>query len=220
VTEGEWKACADPERMLPLLREAGERKLRLLTCACLRRLWHLLPDGPCRQAVEVGEAWADGLAGREELDDAFDAAVDFGVSLGDDPNVRQAAAEAVLGAADVFPDYGAALYAAVELAARQGRGNEERATLTRLLRCVFGPLPFRGVLCDPCWRTPDVRALARAAYDERILPSGALEPARLALLADALEDAGCASAEILGHLREPGPHVRGCWAVDLLQGQT
>src|SRR5262245_55366774 len=156
MTEAEWLACADPLVMLPLLREAGERKLRLLTCACLRRLWHLLPDGPCRQAVEVGEAWADGLAGRPDLDAAFDAAVDFDVSLSDDPSLRQAAAEAVQGAADVFPDYGAALYAAGGLAAGQGRGNEERGALAGLTRCVFGPLPFRGVLLDPSCLTADV----------------------------------------------------------------
>jgi hypothetical protein len=44
--------------------------------------------------------------------------------------------------------------------------------------------------------------------------------ARGALLADALEDAGCTDAELLGHLRSPGPHVRGCWAVDLVLGKS
>jgi hypothetical protein len=29
----------------------------------------------------------------------------------------------------------------------------------------------------------------------------------------------CADAAILGHCRGPGPHVRGCWAVDLLTGR-
>ena len=59
-------------------------------------------------------------------------------------------------------------------------------------------------------------ALAQAAYDERELPAGTLDTTRLAVLADALEEAGCVQADILGHLRGPGPHVRGCWAVDLL----
>jgi len=39
------------------------------------------------------------------------------------------------------------------------------------------------------------------------------------VLADALEDAGCTSAELLGHLRSAGPHVRGCWALDLVLGK-
>jgi hypothetical protein len=41
---------------------------------------------------------------------------------------------------------------------------------------------------------------------------------RLPVLADALDDAGCADAELLGHLRAPTPHARGCWALDLLLG--
>lgn len=65
------------------------------------------------------------------------------------------------------------------------------------------------------WLTPQVLALADAAYHER-LPDGTLDPLRLSVLADALEEAGCDNAEILTHLRSPGPHWRGCWAVDLL----
>jgi hypothetical protein len=49
--------------------------------------------------------------------------------------------------------------------------------------------------------------------------AGRLDPTRLAVLADALEEAGCADAELLGHLRGPGLHVRGCWAVDSLLGR-
>jgi hypothetical protein len=65
-----------------------------------------------------------------------------------------------------------------------------------------------------------VRKLAQAAYDDRRLPSGVLDPARLTVLADALEDAGCADAAILAHCRRPGEHVRGCWVVDLLLGKA
>jgi hypothetical protein len=217
MTEAEWEACLDPQEMLPQLLEAGERKLRLLACACVRRVWHLLPEGPSRESVEVGEAWADGRATRQELDAAFDAAVDSGVSLAGDPALSEAAAEAAQGAADVFPDYGAALRAA-GLAAREGRGNEGGADLARLLRCVFGPLPFRGVAFDPAWRTPAVVALAEAAYQERLLPSGELDPQHLAVLADALEEVG-AGEELLAHLRGPAPHVRGCFAVDAALGR-
>jgi len=76
--------------------------------------------------------------------------------------------------------------------------------------------PFRPVTIDPGWLTPTVTSLATAAYTERILPSGELDPARLTVLADALEEVGWQDADILGHLRSPGPHVRGCWALDLL----
>jgi hypothetical protein len=64
-----------------------------------------------------------------------------------------------------------------------------------------------------------VPRLARAAYEERHLPPGRLDAARLAVLADALEEAGCADAGLLDHLRGLGPHVRGCWAVDLAFGR-
>jgi len=40
------------------------------------------------------------------------------------------------------------------------------------------------------------------------------------ILADALEDAGCTDAAILEHCRGPGPHVRGCWVVDLILGKS
>jgi len=43
---------------------------------------------------------------------------------------------------------------------------------------------------------------------------------RLPILADALQDAGCDHADILTHLRGGGPHVRGCWAPDLILGKT
>jgi hypothetical protein len=59
-----------------------------------------------------------------------------------------------------------------------------------------------------------VVCLAQATYDNRTMPAGTLDPARLAVLADALEEAGCQDAEILGHLRGAGPHVRGCFLVD------
>jgi len=58
-----------------------------------------------------------------------------------------------------------------------------------------------------------------AAYHDRSLPAGTLDRDRLAVLADALEDAGCSHAEMLTHLRGVGPHVRGCWVVDLLLGK-
>ena len=72
----------------------------------------------------------------------------------------------------------------------------------------------------PAWNDSLVPRMANAIYEERALPEGQLDPARLAILGDALEDAGCpADHELLQHLRAPGPHVRGCWVVDLLTGR-
>ncbi len=74
-------------------------------------------------------------------------------------------------------------------------------------RVVFGCL----------WLTPTVRAIAQIAYNERP-PSGFLDPLRLAVLADALMDAGCDDGDLLQHLRN-SPHVRGCWVLDLILGK-
>jgi hypothetical protein len=91
-----------------------------------------------------------------------------------------------------------------------------------LLHDIFGN-PFHPALAvNPAWlawRDGSVSRLARAAYEDRRLPEGTLDPARLAVLADALEEAGCSDADLLGHLRGPGPHVRGCSALDLVLGR-
>jgi hypothetical protein len=73
---------------------------------------------------------------------------------------------------------------------------------------------------NPVWQTSTAVALAESAYDNRILPSGELDATLLAILGDALEDAGCTDRAILDHCRGPGPHVRGCWVVDLILGRS
>src|SRR5262249_25945681 len=94
----------------------------------------------------------------------------------------------------------------------------ETQRLPALLRCIFGS-PFRRISLDPAWQRPSVVSLAVAAYEERVLPEGTLDPARLAVLADALEEAGCADPDVLAHLRGAGPHLRGCWPVDAALGR-
>jgi hypothetical protein len=59
------------------------------------------------------------------------------------------------------------------------------------------------------WLSADVQGLAAAAYANPRESVGTLDPDRLAVLADALEEAGCTDADILGHLCGPGIHVRG-----------
>jgi hypothetical protein len=101
--------------------------------------------------------------------------------------------------------------------ATAAHGPEDRAQAS-LVRDVFGN-PFRPINLSPAHRAPTIVSLARAAYDERRLPGGTLDVHRLAVLADALEEAG-ASGELVAHLRSPGPHVRGCCAVDACLGLT
>jgi hypothetical protein len=87
----------------------------------------------------------------------------------------------------------------------------ERQVQADMLRCL---LPWDGKTSfDERWRTPDVMGLARSAGEDG-------EFDRLPILADALMDAGCNNETILAHCRSEGPHVRGCWVIDLTLGKT
>jgi hypothetical protein len=72
--------------------------------------------------------------------------------------------------------------------------------------------PFRPVTLAPSWQTETVVALATGIDADRAFD-------RMPVLADALEDAGCDYADVLSHCRGEGPHVRGCWVVDLMLGK-
>ncbi|MGL6094624.1 MAG: hypothetical protein ACRC7O_02330 [Fimbriiglobus sp.] len=89
-------------------------------------------------------------------------------------------------------------------------GGDPPDPMVPFARCIFGN-PFRPVKLAAKHRTPTVVALADA-----ITADGAFD--RLPILADAFEEAGCDDADILGHARGPGSHVRGCWVVDLVRG--
>jgi hypothetical protein len=89
----------------------------------------------------------------------------------------------------------------------------EHSALGAILRDIVGPLPFRPVAIEPSCRTPYVFVIAKGIYEDRAFY-------RLPSLADALEEAGCTDADIIGHLRGPGPHLRGCWVVDLCLGKS
>jgi hypothetical protein len=231
VTESEWLAA---DRLVPMLRlvnrKAHARKLRLFACACARRVWRRITEKVGRRAVEVAEKFADGLATAEELSAARSALRKYLASSAfrhkpDDGastayyTTLEGAYTGARNAAELGRET-AAFKSNVDAATLEAGRRAEQQQQCDLLRCIFGPLPFRPPpRLHPAWLTPQVAALAQAAYDQRTLPAGTLDPARLGVLADALEEAGCTDTEILGHLRGPGPHVRGCWAVDLLLGK-
>jgi hypothetical protein len=76
--------------------------------------------------------------------------------------------------------------------------------------------PFRPVYVEPAWLAWSggaVTALARGIRQDCRFED-------LPLLADALEEAGCADESILEHCRRPGGHLRGCWVIDLLLGRS
>jgi hypothetical protein len=192
MTEAEWLACDDPEEMLNALGDdASDRKLRLITCESMRRVYPARPDDDQR-AIALSERWADGQATDEEIA-AFNRA-----TLGEPTGTRWV----VL----IVP----ALEAIRSLFAHtDGRFVP---FIPPLLRECLGN-PFRPVTFSPAWRTEAVVALASQMYESRDFAS-------MPILADALEDAGCDSADIIAHCRDPkGAHVRGCWVVDLVLGK-
>jgi hypothetical protein len=243
VDEREWLTSTDPPAMLFFLRDSGQlirRKARLFAVACCRRVWRLLADPRSRRAVEAAELFADRRVRGTALAAAYAAGRQAFLSL--IPHQQPAgwealAAMAAYGAASrkvaeaMLQTPGGAVQAVVSRRypgpADPGPGGrrlrrQEYKAQAALLRDLFGPLPFRAVAVAPSllrWHGGTVRKLALAAYREQSLPAGTLDNARLAVLADAIEDAGCTDEELLGHLRGPGAHVRGCFALDLLLGR-
>jgi hypothetical protein len=220
MTEAEWLACTDPVSMLEFLRvRANDRKLRLFLCACCRHIWDLLWDKRTQEAITISELYADGRATEVELEVAYQGA-------------WQAACRTLAG--KVPRGHAAKHWVWDAVAAAVSRDKWLRRNISKgvamvleaggaagpfspvlLLRDVFGnplrPLPA----IDPSWGTWNGGTVVRLA--EAIHEESAFD--RLPVLADALEDAGCNNADILAHCRQAGPHVRGCWVIDLLLGK-
>ena len=222
MDDARWVGCTNPWSMLDYLRgRASDRKLRLFAVACCRCAWGVLPDNRLREAVLLVERLADGVASKKNLKPARALADEVNRARGSGPVGWREAALMVAAAADT-PPRSAARRAAVLLLsllkktaqkADPSAGSETpRPPLCDLLRCLFGNPP-RNVPVDPAWLTPTVRSLALAIYKSRSFDG-------LPILGDALEEAGCADDGMLDHLRGPGPHTRGCWAVDVLLAKS
>jgi hypothetical protein len=221
--EATWLASTDPQLMLGLLRNlASDRKLRLFGVACCL---HGKPPGVALPILEMVEGYADDLLGWEELWKAFllmpkgTAIRKLAIPRAFDVDKARSLSVGLVTAADHSSEEAEALYDGISQAREPTTAEaEEIAAHCRFLRDLFGN-PFRPVALAPRWNTPEVCSLARVAYDQRS-PERCLDTFRLAILADALEEAGCTNAVVLDHLRDPGPHVRGCWVLDLLLGKT
>jgi hypothetical protein len=229
MTEKEWLKSDDPTAMLKFLHlKTSNRKLRLFSVLCCRRIWQLLTDDRSREAVNVAELFADGMVSEQEVETA---GAEAHTAMRESVLARQAGGYTVpemythsVRAAwfttipEEFIDVEAALaivsansLIARDLSSPLGSRESEKAVCSSTLRDIFGN-PFRPVAFDPSWRTSTAVALASQMYESR-------DFAAMPILADALQDAGCDSADILDHCRGAGPHVRGCWVVDLVLGK-
>jgi hypothetical protein len=229
MTEQTWFALAPKggvayvHMMLEFLGPRLSRRKQVLL-ACNSFFLHRKPDAvempwelPAR---EVAERFVDGKASAGELESVR---ADIQRDLDDDPYPN-----------DVFhntlPDVGTQALNLLRLAAghinspSEGKRGQfygspfpfydkdgESSVEAQLVRDVAGN-PFQPVEIDAAWRTTEVRALAQAIYDGRAFE-------RMTELAAALEAAGCDNTSILDHCRSPGPHVRGCWVIDLVLGK-
>ncbi|VTS01461.1 Uncharacterized protein OS=Sorangium cellulosum (strain So ce56) GN=sce5710 PE=4 SV=1 [Gemmata massiliana] len=209
MTEAEWlSANVNPTAMLCSLKDrVTGRKVWLYTCACQRMWWPLLEDRISLQAINATEEGADSGASQKELDEAGApipwterALQEMGAYIGEWGRLTRA--EAARRAVAAAPDQ------EFNSRAVQIQVNADQAAI---LRDIFGN-PFRLAAFPASWRTPTVLTLAAQMYESRDF--GAMP-----ILADALQDAGCDNADVLDHCRGPGPHVRGCWVVDLVLGK-
>jgi hypothetical protein len=212
--------------MVEFLGNESERKLKLFSCACCRRVWSSLTDARSRDAVEVTERWLEGAAG----DDALETAARAAYAAFEEPD-RSHAVEAVaylplhLGwetaARIAFHTSTAHANCVADLTRERKPGEDvwqracdvEQAAQTALVRDIFGN-PFRPLTFSPVWRTDTAVALAKQMYESR-------EFGAMPILADALQDAGCDNDDILAHCRDTSlTHVRGCWVTDLVLNKS
>ncbi len=202
MTEAEWLECTHHCEMLWYLKgKVSDRKLRLAACAYCRSVWQFLGKAS-RKAVLLGEKMAD-----EQVAESRRQAV------------LRAAIEAVCRFEEASGDFFFAADMAYRVVCNDGwyaanwtMGNwTDLASGVPILVDIFGN-PFRPVSLNPTWLTSTVVALARTIYSDRAYD-------HLPILAGALVEAGCDNEDILGHCRQPGLHVRGCWMLDLILGK-
>ena len=169
----------------------SDRKLRLFSCACVRRIWALLTDERSRKAVEVAEIYADGLADRAQLlharDEAREAKRLFKFSAKEHHCRRAAnAAQEVTRDAAASAAFNASVESSRALSIQDHNccsGTELQQQTIMLRDIVANPFaPSRPI--DPAllrWNDGTVLRIATGIYEERAFE-------RLPVLADA---AGC-----------------------------
>ena len=209
--------------LLPFRSPASPRKLRLFTCACCRR--NLLPDQANRDLVVAVEDYphapsrdARGIDGWSQIYPELDAALSASSrrehEWGENPFYW---AVKYLGRSyyKYTPLSSALAVGGKIVRAFDGvRMAAEQDAQAHLVRDIFVQ-PNQSLSLDPAWlqyREGVVHKLAQAIYEDRAFD-------RMPILGDALEEAGCNNPDLLSHCRCPGPHVRGCWVVDLLLGK-
>jgi hypothetical protein len=234
MTEAEWLSLDNAGVILSYAPRDGagiDRRLRLYRCALLRWAVPVLPGEGVEQFVAAAEDLADGLAPPDTVRAAEHRADALVARIGRDltyPNWVDAHVVALTFRDLLRPDpagrpdegltdrlLNAAIHTEVGVTVHTGRLNtsaEFPRAAVAYVRCVFGNRPPPALAAVSEWATSTVTTLARQMYDTRDF-----DP--MPILADALQDSGCDDVVVLDHCRAAGPHVRGCWVIDLLLGK-
>jgi hypothetical protein len=177
-------------------------------------MWDHLRHECLRRAIEVAELFADGQATKQELETTRTAVIAVAPSeipMPEMPGAKEATAAWTIAGLLRPEPYNAAVSMtlfALPFAGYCGDIRKANGLFCRLIRDIFGN-PFRPITFSAEWKTDTAVSLARQMYESRDFSA-------MPILADALQDAGCDNEDILAHCRGPGPHVRGCWVVDLV----
>jgi hypothetical protein len=211
MTETEWLEETSLGRILDYLYDGkiSNRKMRLFAVGCCRRLPGYPESEIDQRWLELTERDVDGQASEEEFDNLEEGDCDARWYRKDGWNATARVREYYSNEVECSLHR----VGTSEEDLSKGQAQLEAAMLV-LLRDVVGN-PFRDAPISPGWLSWNgnfVPQMAQSIYDDRSFD-------RLPILADALEEAGCTDAVLLGHCRGPGPHVRGCWVVDLLLGK-
>ena len=218
MTEAEWFYELQSLRF-----PTSDRKALLFAVACCRRASHVTIDPRHLTAIEAAEQLADGAFTEEALGTAIRPIIELWRVLPPATQVEWDPEHYMTGATRHLTPEGAvddASFAARALArtagvarssgwtaARYVEGLAQRVLIQDIVRKGPQALPF-----NSAWRTSTAVAIACGMYDSR-------DFSPMPILAYALQDAGCENDDILDHCRGPGPHVRGCWVVDLVLGK-
>jgi hypothetical protein len=220
MTEEHWFAWDDPGVFLqsllyqahtPIARVFTDRKLRLFAVACSRRVQERCADQRMTTAIDAATTFADATsnADRKQIRPTRRALLTSGWWH----TAEGRLAGAVLRRSPLSGAIAASLFAGYLVGGATAQAEQERMAHGPLLRDIVGN-PFRSVAFAPEWRTSTAVTLAKGMYESRDF--GAMP-----ILADALQDAGCTSDDILNHCRDAhATHVRGCWVVDLVLGKS
>lgn len=235
MTESEWLATDDFHGMGVALWQRGpvsRRKLLLFLHARCVRLQVLAPDERLVAALALFGQHPDVPLARRQVRRLADEVADWAAVDPTPPAKELDAAVGALRRVRRAPHFAWSLFPVRERDSRhlmhphyyQPSVLAERPELppalqAAWLRDLFGN-PFA-----PCVVTPEqanawLQADGGTAAGLLAAIAAAGRFADLPILADALEEGGCDAADLLGHLRGETPHVPGCWAIDLLTGQS